>query len=85
MPPVSEAQRRAMAAAKAGNSTLGIPKKVGAEFIAADPGGKLPGKVTTGAAARSEMARMEKEAGASTVSRRRGGIDSLRPGDYRRR
>jgi hypothetical protein len=31
-----------MHAAKAGRSTLGIPKKVGAEFIAADKGGKLP-------------------------------------------
>jgi hypothetical protein len=44
MPPVSEKQRKAMRAAKAGNSTLGIPQKVGAEFSAADPGGKLPKK-----------------------------------------
>ena len=44
MPNVSEAQRRAMAAAAAGHSTLGIPKKVGAEFMAADKGGKLPEK-----------------------------------------
>ena len=43
-PPVSEAQRRAMWAAKEGHSTLGIPKKVGAEFAAADKGGKLPEK-----------------------------------------
>jgi len=42
MPPKSEAQRRAMQAAKAGHSTLGIPQHVGAEFAAADPGGKLP-------------------------------------------
>lgn len=42
MPPKSEAQRKAMYAAKAGKSTLGIPKKVGAEFVKADPGGKLP-------------------------------------------
>lgn len=42
MPPVSQAQRRAMRAAAAGKSTLGIPKKVGKEFSAADPGGKLP-------------------------------------------
>lgn len=42
MPPVSEAQRRAMAAAAHGHSTLGIPKKVGKEFIEADKGGKLP-------------------------------------------
>jgi phage-related protein (TIGR01555 family) len=32
-PPVSEAQRRAMEAAAHGHSTLGIPKKVGAEFV----------------------------------------------------
>lgn len=44
MPPRSEAQRRAMGAAASGHSTLGIPKSVGQEFIAADPGGKLPKK-----------------------------------------
>ena len=42
MPPMSEAQRRAMYSAKEGKSTLGIPKKVGVEFVKADPGGKLP-------------------------------------------
>jgi hypothetical protein len=42
MPSVSEAQRKAMAAAASGHSTLGIPKKVGKEFIAADKGGHLP-------------------------------------------
>ncbi len=43
MPVVSEAQRRAMYAAKEGKSTLGIPKSVGADFIAATPkGAKLP-------------------------------------------
>ena len=31
-----------MASAAAGHSTLGIPKKVGAEFMKADKGGKLP-------------------------------------------
>ncbi len=41
-PPVSEAQRRAMFAAAAGHSNLGIPKKVGREFVAADTGGHLP-------------------------------------------
>lgn len=44
MPAVSEAQRRAMYAAAAGNSTLGIPAKVGKEFVAATPPGKLPAK-----------------------------------------
>lgn len=42
MPPRSEAQRRAMQAAAHGQSTLGIPKSVGKEFAASDPGGKLP-------------------------------------------
>ncbi|NKI68952.1 DUF2213 domain-containing protein [Collimonas pratensis] len=36
MPAVSEKQKRAMFAAAVGKSTLGIPKKVGKEFIAAD-------------------------------------------------
>jgi len=45
VPVVSEAQRRAMYAAKEGKSTLGIPKSVGEEFIAATPAGKkLPEK-----------------------------------------
>lgn len=35
-PPVSEAQRRAMYAAAEGKSTLGIPKKVGKEFVGKD-------------------------------------------------
>lgn len=43
-PPVSEAQRAAMHAAAAGRSTIGIPKKVGEEYEAADQGGKLPKK-----------------------------------------
>lgn len=46
MPPRSEAQRRAMAAAAHGHSTLGIPAKVGKEFMAADKGGKLPRRKT---------------------------------------
>ncbi len=32
-PPVSEPQRKAMFAAAAGHSTLGIPKNVGEEFV----------------------------------------------------
>lgn len=42
MPMKSEAQRKAMHAAAQGKSTIGIPKKVGKEFAAADKGGKLP-------------------------------------------
>lgn len=41
-PAVSQAQRAAFGAAASGHSTLGIPKSVGKEKIAADPGGKLP-------------------------------------------
>ena len=62
MPPVSEVQRRAMYAAAAGKSTLGISKKVGKEYAEADPGGKLP----------------------SVAPKRRGGIDKLKSGDYRK-
>lgn len=45
MPVVSKKQNAAMHAAAAGHSTLGIPQKVGAEFVAATPKGavkKLP-------------------------------------------
>jgi len=42
MPPVSEKQRRAMYAAASGRSTLGIPRSVGRDFVAADNGRKLP-------------------------------------------
>lgn len=43
MPFTSEAQKRAMYAAAAGKSTLGIPKAVGKEFVAAGPASdKLP-------------------------------------------
>ncbi len=45
MPNLSQHQRSAMAAAAAGKSTLGIPKSVGKEFMAADKGGKLPERV----------------------------------------
>lgn len=45
MPSVSEAQRKAMFAAASGRSAIGIPKKVGKEFAAADSGGKLPKRV----------------------------------------
>jgi len=45
MPYVSRAQQRAMYAAAEGHSTLGIPKKVGAKFVAAGPAkAKLPAR-----------------------------------------
>lgn len=37
MPAISQKMYRAMQAAKHGNSTLGIPQSVGAEFVAATP------------------------------------------------
>src|SRR5215469_183139 len=45
MPPVSQSQRRAMWAAAAGHSNIGIPQSVGKEFAESDPGGKLPQRV----------------------------------------
>lgn len=44
MPSKTAKQRRAMQAAAAGKSTLGIPKKVGKEFVAADKVAKKTGK-----------------------------------------
>jgi hypothetical protein len=40
MPSVSKAQHSAMEAAAEGDSKLGIPKKVGKEFVEADTRGK---------------------------------------------
>lgn len=34
-----------MYAAASGRSTIGIPKKIGKEFVSADSGGKLPKRV----------------------------------------
>jgi hypothetical protein len=45
-----------MFAAAAGHSTLGIPKKVGAEFAKADKGGHLPAHLH-----RRKMARVAKK------------------------
>lgn len=43
MPPVTEKQRRLMAAAAHKKGGVGdVSQKVGREFIKADPGGKLP-------------------------------------------
>ncbi len=45
MPMQSKAQERAMYAAAEGKSTLGIPKKVGKEFVKAGPAkAKLPAR-----------------------------------------
>lgn len=51
MPVLSKAQLGAMAAAAHGKSTLGIPKKVGKEFLTATPKGStknLPKRVKKG-------------------------------------
>lgn len=54
MPIESKAQQRAMYAAAAGKSNIGIPKKVGKEFVAAGPAKKsLPEKVKSGAPKRT--------------------------------
>jgi len=54
MPIVSEAQRRAMYSAAAGKSTLGIPKKVGKEFVAAGKAkAKLPERAKSSAPKRT--------------------------------
>lgn len=46
MPAKSQAQLKAMYAASEGKSTLGIPKSVGKEYVAATPKqAKLPAKV----------------------------------------
>jgi len=53
MPIKSKAQQGAMYAAAEGKSTLGIPKKVGKEFVKAGPASnKLPNKVNKRAAGR---------------------------------
>ena len=53
MPYKSEAQQKAMYAAAAGKSTLGIPKKVGKEFVKAGPAkANLPKRVPKKAAGR---------------------------------
>jgi len=53
LPIVSKKQQGAMYAAAAGKSTLGIPKKVGKEFVKAGlASNKLPNKVQKRAAGR---------------------------------
>lgn len=53
MPYKSEAQRAAMYAAASGKSTIGIPKKVGKEFVKAGPAkNNLPKRVPKKASGR---------------------------------
>lgn len=79
-PPESEAQRRAMWAAKSGHSTLGIPKSVGAEFAKSDPGGKLPEKKHD-AAVTSSVPMGPAEPAAFDRHDIKGYMDSVRRGD----
>lgn len=54
MPIESKAQQRAMYAAAAGKSNIGIPKKVGKEFVAAGPAKKnLPERAKSSAPKRA--------------------------------
>jgi hypothetical protein len=54
MPIESKAQQRAMYAAAAGKSNIGIPKKVGKEFVKAGPAKKnLPERVKSQAPKRA--------------------------------
>lgn len=64
-PVVSQNQRKAMFAAKAGKSTLGIPQSVGREFVKSDPGGKLPMSIKPGPANTRNYAK-----GGSVIRRR---------------
>ena len=69
MPPRSAAQARAMFAAAAGKSTLGIPAKVGAEFTSDQAPGsvkRLPEHV-----AKKRVGRLKKAAASATARRRR--------------
>jgi len=50
MPSKTPKQARAMRAAAAGKSTLGIPKGVGQDFVKADRVGKAGGRKTSGKA-----------------------------------
>lgn len=52
--PVSQKQRGAMYAAAEGAGNIGIPKKVGKEFVKGDPGGALPKKVKEGKPAKGK-------------------------------
>ena len=58
MPYVSKAQQGAMYAAAEGKSNIGIPKKVGKEFVKAGPQkANLPAKVTQKPARKSGQGR----------------------------
>lgn len=72
MPNVSEAQRGAMAAAAEGKSTLGIPAKVGKEFMDADQGGKLPAKAPAPAPKLKPKPKKAKDSGKTDLLAKQG-------------
>jgi hypothetical protein len=81
MPVKSDAQRRAMYAAAEGKSTLGIPKKVGKEFIGASKGlTGLPEKVGDERAMSKRVPKVGAARGIKAVSPSTGGKNEL-PGD----
>lgn len=57
MPSESDAQHRAMGAAAGGNSKLGIPEKVGKDFVKAD---KKAGKKFSASKEKSKVAALRK-------------------------
>ena len=63
MPVVSKAQNAAMHAAKEGNSTLGIPQSVGADFVAGQKPGAVKGLPQRVAAPARKEAKMRKPFG----------------------
>jgi hypothetical protein len=79
MPPRSKAQARAMFAAASGNSTIGIPKKVGQEFTGdLEPGSvkKLPQRLKAKKPKRSHRNGQISERAASR-SKNYGGKDDM--------
>lgn len=70
MPMRSKAQNAAMHAAAAGKSTLDIPKSVAQKFVEESHG---------------QDVKALPEKVKPVIPKRRGGIDSLRSGDYRKR
>lgn len=72
MPMRSKAQNAAMHAAASGNSTIGIPKKVAQKFVSESHGQNV-------------KALPKVAAPGNPVAPKRRGMESLKPGDYRRR
>ena len=75
MPSESLAEHGAMAAAAKGQSNLGIPKKVGQEFLKADKGKKFPTKHVADAIRKKKAPAMDPETEAEMGGRySKGGV-----------